>query len=316
MGLAQGALKLLLASAGSDPLAGSILVLGKQDTWITQAMLRRCAACAGVRLRDVPLEISPKREYARRGYLTDESVLRAIGFTEYSSLDVSGYEGADIIHDLNAAEVPARLESRFDAVLDAGTLEHVFHVPNALRAIGTMLRVGGRAVHLSPASNFVDHGFYMFSPTLLWDFYAANGYELCEMRLVRITQRHWAAPWEVFEYVPGAMETVGFGGLDGGMFNVWSVARKSALSTTDVVPQQNSYIQIWQREEHDGARAALAARRPGIARRAVHRVTSVEQRTSLVRAVRMNRFAFLRGPVRIGVSIRRRNFGMRRIGRF
>ncbi len=324
MGLPVGALGLLLAQARSDPFTGSVLTLGKQDTWITEAVLRERAASAAVKLADVPLEISPKPEFAQHGYLTDESVLRAMGFTEYHSLDLSAYEESDVIHDLNSDELPQALAGNFDVVLDSGTLEHVFHLPNALRAIDHLLRCGGRAIHLEGASNLVDHGFYMFSPTFFWDYYRANGYEIREVRIVRLTQRHATRPWEVFEYHPGSMLGTAFGGLDGGIFHVWCVARKTSESTGNAVPQQGTYVEAWeaaQASDHEPVAAGSPQMRPW--RRALHRVTTQPQRIAvgeaylkLLHLSYLNRFAFLRGPVRIGISLRRRNFGLRRIAKY
>src|SRR5437763_2766890 len=190
MGLPPAALRLLLATCRNEPFTGSVLTLGKQDTWITAPPLRKAAASFGVELADVPLTVSPKPIFARHHYLTDESILRALGFADYHSMDLSAYESADIIHDLNSPDVPAALVDRFDTIIDGGTLEHVFHLPNALAGIGEMLKVGGRVIHHSPASNWVDHGFYMFSPTLFWDYYNANKFEIGEVRLIGMTQRH------------------------------------------------------------------------------------------------------------------------------
>ena len=60
-------------------------------------------------------------------------------------------------------------------LLDSGTLEHVFHLPNALKSVVELAKVGGRVMLLSPSSNHFDHGFYMFSPTLFYDYFSANG---------------------------------------------------------------------------------------------------------------------------------------------
>src|ERR1700726_4491049 len=35
------------------------------------------------------------------------------GFSEYLALDVSGYEGADVLFDLNRSDLPASLQDRF-----------------------------------------------------------------------------------------------------------------------------------------------------------------------------------------------------------
>ena len=94
-----------------------------------------------------------------------------LDFSTLQALDISDFEGADHIFDLNEDELPERLVSQFDAVFNGGTLEHVFHVPNALTSITRMLRPGGVVVHVLPCNGWVNHGFYQISPTLMFDYY-------------------------------------------------------------------------------------------------------------------------------------------------
>jgi len=69
---------------------------------------------------------------------------KACGIDETLSLDISDYEGADLIFDLNCPGLPAHLVSRFGCILNGGTLEHIFHVPNALASLTRMLKSGRR----------------------------------------------------------------------------------------------------------------------------------------------------------------------------
>jgi SAM-dependent methyltransferase len=94
------------------------------------------------------------------------------------SIDHSGYEGASVAHDMNLP-IPEALYNRFDAVIDGGTLEHIFNVPVALANSMKMLRPGGRFYALTPANNHCGHGFYQFSPEFFFRVFAgANGFEL------------------------------------------------------------------------------------------------------------------------------------------
>ena len=47
-------------------------------------------------------------------------------------------------------------------------MEHVFHSPHAMRHLTRMVKPGGRIIHTSHASNFIDQGFYSFSPTFFF----------------------------------------------------------------------------------------------------------------------------------------------------
>ncbi|MBI4615090.1 MAG: class I SAM-dependent methyltransferase [Planctomycetes bacterium] len=174
--------------------------------------------------------------------MDDRSFFGLLGFDTVESLDVSVFEGADRIHDLNLP-IACDLEGRYDVVFNGGTLEHVFHLPNALRNVHRMLRTGGRAIHIAPASNQVDHGFYSFSPTLFHDYYAANRYEIRSSVLVEFVD--WKAPWRVWDYAPGLLERLA-GRLEAsGILGLFVIAEKTASSTEDVVPQQGLYVSVW-----------------------------------------------------------------------
>ena len=100
------------------------------------------------------------------------------------ALDYSGYQGANLVHDLNQP-LPPHLEARYDAVIDGGTLEHVFDFPMALRNAMRLAKPGGALFLCTPANNLFGHGFYQFSPDLFYRVLGPqNGYRLDKMALV------------------------------------------------------------------------------------------------------------------------------------
>jgi SAM-dependent methyltransferase len=110
--------------------------------------------------------------------------LRALGARDLHALDVSPYEGADVLHDLNQP-LPDELADRFDLVIDAGSLEHVFDVRTALQSYMRMVRPGGRLVILTMANNHCGHGFYQFSPELFFRVFSEpNGYRVERLHVV------------------------------------------------------------------------------------------------------------------------------------
>ena len=111
------------------------------------------------------------------GFKTSIEFFQSVGYTEIYSLDVenSDYENR-IVHNLNDP-IPNALRSRFDLVVDGGTVEHVFDIKVALSSVHTMLRPLGTIIHLAVMNNFINHGFYQFSPTLFFSVYRTNGYK-------------------------------------------------------------------------------------------------------------------------------------------
>jgi len=111
------------------------------------------------------------------------------------SFDNSVFEGATVVHDMNTA-LPRSYAERYDVVIDGGTLEHVFHFPNAIKNALEMPKKGGYFVTIPPANNAMGHGFYQFSPELLFRVLAPeNGYELCDLFV--FVQRPGAAWYRV-----------------------------------------------------------------------------------------------------------------------
>ena len=124
------------------------------------------------------------------GYADD--LFRALGARDVTSFDYSDYEGASQIHDMNQP-IPESFRRRYSAVLDFGSLEHVFNLPVALKNCMEMVEVGGHFLMVTPANNFMGHGFYQFSPELFFSvFDSANGFELFS---VIACEEHPEAVW-------------------------------------------------------------------------------------------------------------------------
>lgn len=250
MGIDKASTKLLLKESLRRPFTGRLLTLGRMDVMVTLQELRKFAAAMGARLSDPgTATLADKSEFAALRYLSDQTLFRSIGFEDVAATDYSDFEGARYQFDLNKPDLPPELLGSFDVIIDSGTSEHVFHIPQVLSNIHRMLRVGGRAIHLSPSSNHIDHGFYMFSPTLFWDYYTANGYTINTIQVIRYTQRHSIDPWEVSNYTPGCLSDVSFGGLDDGMYAIYCIVTKREASTEGKVPQQGLYVRTWSPEE-------------------------------------------------------------------
>ena len=248
MGLGRSAIRTLLTENKRRALRGSILSLGRQDVFVTKPNLIEIMQDFGLEPSEYyPQILSRKESESKRGFISDQFLFKALGFDESKNSDVSNYEDADFLLDLNQAETPSELINQWDVVLDGGTIEHVFHTPNAMAHIFKLLKVGGRAIHMAPSSNHIDHGFYMFSPTFFWDYYVANGFEINVCQIIRYDANWMDGTWEVSDYIPGSLTHKSIGGLDDGIFMIIVVATKTLNSTCDVVPQQGMYSKgRWQ----------------------------------------------------------------------
>jgi SAM-dependent methyltransferase len=278
---------MLLDEHRRQPLRGSLLELGRMTVYLTAAELSHWARAHEVSLQ---LPASPTLSHDPRlaalGCLDDRAFFGSFGLSEVTSCDVSDWEGADLQLDLNQP-VPAELRGRFDVVFESGTLQYVFHLPNALANIHALLKPGGRVVHgMAPSNNHVDHGFHMFCPTLFHDFYSANGWQL-ETELFFELEPFWyrskflSAPWRIYRYTPGCLDELSYGGLGAVQLGLFVVATKAAGATGDVVPQQGYYERFWAtkaRERMDPGKQQQRAERGGV-------LAAVERWASRSRAV-------------------------------
>ena len=112
------------------------------------------------------------------GEYVDRFLTACLGATSVTVMDASPYQQADAIHDMNLA-VPDEWQARFDSIIDGGSLEHVFNLPVAFQNLSKMLKVGGSIFLNSPANNLMGHGFYQFSPELMFRVFSeANGFRV------------------------------------------------------------------------------------------------------------------------------------------
>jgi SAM-dependent methyltransferase len=141
----------------------NVLTLGVPTLNFSDADYRHACRKTGIAFK-------PDRFSNHRGFFS------MLGYAEVKSLDISAYEGAEIVGDLNDPELPGKVGETFDLVYDCGTLEHIFDVTHALRSMDQLVRLGGIAVHASPTNGFMDHGFWQLSPDMFRAFYSAKGY--------------------------------------------------------------------------------------------------------------------------------------------
>ncbi len=110
-----------------------------------------------------------------------EGLFETMGAIQVDAVDASDYEDATIIHDMNVP-IDATHKNKYDAVVDSGTLEHVFNFPIALKNCMQMTKEGGHFMGIYPCNNFFGHGFYQFSSELFYrTLNEENGFKILDM---------------------------------------------------------------------------------------------------------------------------------------
>jgi hypothetical protein len=167
MGIIYRQAKMMLDAHCAGVRMDSLLMIGHQSLFLHPSELRE--------IRKIHPMALPNYRW---GEYADRFFTECLSVSEVSTLDYSSYEGADLLYDLNLP-IPIELKGLFDVVVEGGSLEHVFNFPVAIANLMHMTKVGGTIFASTVSNNLCGHGFYQFSPELIFRvFTAENGFVL------------------------------------------------------------------------------------------------------------------------------------------
>ncbi len=114
MGLGRHMVEAIVREHLQKPIAGDVLMIGRQTTYLSPDDLIRVLAEHGVSVSSNSKIELDNTTLNRRGGSTetvsDAALFRLLGANKVMALDHSSYEGAEIIHDLRYP-IPENLES-------------------------------------------------------------------------------------------------------------------------------------------------------------------------------------------------------------
>lgn len=225
------------------------LTFGRQKNYIGSQLRNRISQELGV----------PKSQLAAT--YSDE-FLFAVGARQLQVLDLSAYEDATVIQDLNVP-IPEALREQFSVVMDIGTSEHVYNVSQSLQNLKDLCKPNGHVLIVSPANSYLGHGFYQFSPELFYrTFDAENGFEILSLYLIKksLMRESWYRLSD-----PKNMSRRG---------NVYTrkscyiaaIAMKTTPKQMTSAPQQSDYVSAWETRDVSSL-GAIYLRMPQLLRR-------------------------------------------------
>jgi hypothetical protein len=260
MGVEYYTTRFLLQAKARGHSFGRVLTIARQNLLLTPRELEKLAREFGFAPSDLTSTQPPSALTYVEPLFTN--LLKA---PEVESIDASKYEGATHIHDMNAP-LPENLRARYDTVLEAGSLEHIFNFPIAIKNLMEAVKPGGSIFIQTPANNYFGHGFYQFSPELFYRvFTAENGFEV---RRVELFEHLY--PYHPFTTNTHAVADPAAAGKRVQLVNnrptlllieARRIAEKPIFAST---PQQSDYVPMW---EANKPVMATPARTPMILRR-------------------------------------------------
>ncbi len=193
-----------------------------------------------------------------------DRLLEYLGAAEVHSFDYSDYQAATYIHDFNTP-IPDKYFGQYTAVIEGGTLEHVFNFPVAIKNCMQMIRVGGHYLSSTPTNNYMGHGFYQFSPELFFRIFSEeNGF--CTEQMIMHEGKE-SKRWYAVPDPRSVNHRVGMRNASQTLLLVLA-KRISDVEIFSTLPLQSGYVSQW-----DGKKKAAVKRR-GL-RNILHRIRSV-----------------------------------------
>ncbi len=239
MGLDLHGIKFLLYAKSLGVDFSETATIGRQYLYIEPSTLKKILSSFNYQVDDNNLELIFKEN---NGYA--ETFLRYIGANIIDSFDYSNYEGASHIHDMNLA-IPDIYKDKYNVVIDGGALEHIFNFPVAIKNCMEMIKVGGYYLAITPGNNFMGHGFYQFSPELLFRIFTKeNGYKVVKLIVFETSNLQWFSvkdPFELKERM--TLEN---------QFPLYILVIAKKVSYVEIfknTPQQSDYSLIWNGEK-------------------------------------------------------------------
>lgn len=250
MGLFYSNARLLLQAIDNGFSFERVITLGRQQISIDAREYKALADEFDSMSPDLHPHDLATETYADR-FLKDY-----LGCRELQSIDFSDYQEATIRHDLNLPIVDS-LHRKFDAVIDCGTLEHIFNFPIALKNCMEMVRIGGCIMLATTSNNHCGHGFHQFSPELFFRVFQPNhGFEIQKVILiehpfpgVELSRRQRC--YEVID--PDVLRTrVGLVSRSPVLIQVLA-KRVNPTQAFETFPQQSDYENLWNANAAENA---------------------------------------------------------------
>lgn len=216
MGLPRYVAQMILAEHVRRPITGTIVSYGNNTVHLSSEDASELLASFAICPR-AGFEIDHKtygRESLGRALITMESFFASFSDAELKVIDVSPYEGADLILDLNEP-IPSSLHGIADFVYDGSVLDNLFNPAMGLKNAGALAKADGRIVMVNDWTKNLGRGSYVsMSPDWYLDYFAANNFADVKLLLCKSDRRQPQDRVRIFEWEPVSFNADVFESLD------------------------------------------------------------------------------------------------------
>lgn len=184
MGINGLSARMLLAEHKYRPITGKLVTIGRQSIGLTGEEMDSTLIECGVPKRHHAYEIDTKTVGVsrERPYITQESFFASFCDAKVISVDVSDYEQAEIVHDMQD-DLPEGCRGIADFIFNGSCLDNIFDPAAAIRNMSRMLKPEGRVYHFEQGNSHPT-AYLKFSADWFMDYYALNQYADCKVYIV------------------------------------------------------------------------------------------------------------------------------------
>ena len=251
MGFCRQNIKTIFFENNYKPIKGNFLCLGRQTVNLDIEELEKIFNKKYISNKKT---IDNKTKHAKQTKnirITDRDFLEQTFPVKYHSLDISQYEDASIIGDLNH-DLPKKYHKKFDFIFSGGVLDNLFNPSKALMNISKLLKDDGRILIWEPSRGLVG-SMLNFTPEYFYSYFSINKFEDYKVYLLHhkkdLKKKKHAFDYkvDVFSYNPKVKRKKKFDYLKSsnscnGIHYVLAVAEKSKKSTANKTPINLHYI--------------------------------------------------------------------------
>lgn len=285
MGIDGLAARMILSEHRYRPISGTVLTIGRQSIGLTSEEMDYLLDVTGTPKRSgAPYSVDETTLGVSRTkpYISQESFFAAFTDAKVLSLDVSAYEGADIVCDLQGV-VDSDHKGIADFIYNGSCLDNIFDPAAAMRNMSRLLKPDGRVYHYEQGNSHPT-AYLKYSPDWFMDFYALNEFSDCKVYVadkpntlgipLMLPLSVLPPPRSQFDIIVYSynpyVENAGGPGYDCSSveaftrYEVHCIAQKSPASTDDRTPIQKHYrVDEWHRNIcNESARRFLHSDRP------------------------------------------------------
>lgn len=235
--------KIIVSEHAFRPITGKILLTGRQSVVPSEQEVKEYLQEFGITPKQVDIKLDEDTREAKTGWMSDDSFFSMFTDAEIHSVDVTDYENASIIHDMNFP-VPDEHKGQYDFIYNGSVMDNIFNAAQFLINCSDLLAPGGRVVHVESAA-LIGRSYNTFTADWFNDYYAINRFKDCKVFYARLRWRVLGGRWKMFQLKSFQDEAMTVH-KHTKMASVWPhlvvcVAEKGEDSTAHMVPIQHQY---------------------------------------------------------------------------